>query len=156
MDYSEEITRDVKDFLDNDDWHYSYDEEDKTFKFNLSLRSKLSNASFFISINPNCAAVYAVLPVSVPDDDAEAKKRMAEFICRASCGLRIGSFEFDYDTGTIRYHVGVPAMNRSCGPFPVKEAVNIAAGTIDRYAPGLTAVLFTDKSPKEAVEMCDQ
>ena len=156
MDYSEEIIRDVKKFLDDDDWNYSFDEEEKVFHFNLSLRSKLSNAAFYIRINPACAAVYAVLPVSVGEEDADAKKRMAEFLCRVSCGLRIGSFEFDYDTGNIRYHVGVPAMNHSCGSLPVEEAVHIAASTIDRYAPGLTAVLFTDMSPKEAAEMCDK
>lgn len=36
--YSREIAEAIRNFLDGDDWHYSFDEETGLFRFNLRKR----------------------------------------------------------------------------------------------------------------------
>lgn len=43
--YSNEIANVVKQFLTDDDWHYSFDEERGIFDFGLRVRSKIQNSN---------------------------------------------------------------------------------------------------------------
>ena len=45
FNYSNEIANVVKQFLTDDDWHYSFDEERGIFDFGLRVRTRLPSAS---------------------------------------------------------------------------------------------------------------
>lgn len=46
--YSNEIANVVKQFLTDDDWHYSFDEERGIFDFGLRVRSKIQKIKYLI------------------------------------------------------------------------------------------------------------
>ncbi len=110
--------------------------------------------------------MYSICPLRIPVDRRSA---MAEFLIRANYGLVIGNFEMDYDDGEVRYKTSldVEEMEDLAGPMDTAEDAgptfvllrhivyaNVAA--MDRYLPGILAVLAGSQTPAEAVERIDE
>jgi hypothetical protein len=106
-DYSMNIANAVCDFLNEDDWHFSFDQERGIFKFGLQLKGKLKKISYIVDIKDDEYLVYAISPLGADEDDSKMMSNMAEFICRANYGLKMGNFELDFDDGEVRFKVHV-------------------------------------------------
>lgn len=103
FNYSNEIANVVKQFLTEDDWHYSFDEERGIFDFGLRVRSKIHKIKYLIDVKEDEMIVYGICPIVADRDDEKMMAQMAEFICRANYGLNNGCFEFNFRDGKIRY-----------------------------------------------------
>lgn len=156
INYSSEIANAIKSFLKDDDWHFSFDEKRGTFKFGLSIKSKIKKINYTIRVHEDDYTVYAFSPIGVDADDQEILLKMAEFVCRANYGLRTGNFELDVRDGEIRYKTYVDCAG---GLMPNKEIIEGSiyspAAMFDRYALGITEIIFGDISAKEAVAKCE-
>ncbi len=101
--YSKTIAQAIKEFLTNDDWHYSFDEQRGLFKFGLSIKGKIKKVRYLVDVKDDAYLVYAIAPIGGDEDDRNMMMEMAEFICRANYGLKSGNFELDMDDGEIRF-----------------------------------------------------
>ena len=155
--YSVEIANAVKEFLVNDDWHFSFDEKSGVFKFGLCIDSKIKKIDYQIRVHNDDYTVYAFSPVGADTDDRDMMLKMAEFVCRANYGLRRGNFELDMRDGEIRYktyvdcHGGMTPSNTV-----VKGSIYCCASMFDTYAPGILDIIFGDSTAKTAVEKCEK
>lgn len=154
--YSNEIAAVVKQFLDGDDWHYSFDENRGIFDFGLRIRSKIQKIKYIVDVKDDEIVVYGICPIGADRDDADMMARMAEFLCRANYGLQNGSFEFDFRDGEIRYKSFVDCD----GVLPSTEVVKNSIYCIDamykRYAPGIVDIIFAGCSAKDAIAKCEK
>lgn len=149
--YSMKIVNVIKGFLDNDDWHYSFDEKKGMFRFDLTLKSKLKNINYFIDVKDDEFICYAISPIGGDADDDQMMASLAEFICRANCGLKNGNFELDFRDGEIRYKSFVDCDEVMPSVEVVHNAIYCTATMFDRYAPGILSIIFNDMSVKEAI-----
>ncbi len=94
------------------------------------------------------AVFVSAFPSVVPDD---LRLAVAEFCNRANFGLAIGNFELDVDGGEVRFRTSIDAEGAMATPELVRNAVVANVLTMDRYVPGLLAVL-EGTSPADAVE----
>ena len=154
--YSKEIARIVEDFLINDDWNYSFDEERGLFKFGLSLKSKLKSINYIVDIKTDACIVYATAPVGADSKNREEIMTMAEFICRANYGLKNGSFELDMRDGEIRYKSYIDCDDQLPSEAIIKNSVYITAMMFDRYAPGITGIIFAGMDAETAVDISER
>lgn len=152
MDYDVSVARAIKNFLDADDWHYSFDEDKGVFTFNLSLSNKLKKVSYRIRVFSDSYACYAYSPLEADDCKAE----MAEFITRANYGLRNGNFEMDHTDGELRYKCFVNCDGTAPGTQIIKDSIYIPAAMYKRYGNGIVSVIFGVQSPEEAVAECEK
>lgn len=154
--YSNEIAAVVKQFLDGDDWHYSFDENRGIFEFGLRIRSKIQKIKYLVDVKDDEIVFYGICPIGADRDDAEMMAQMAEFLCRANYGLKNGSFEFDFRDGEIRYKSFVDCD----GVLPSTEVVKNSIYCIDamykRYAPGIVDIIFAGCSAKDAIAKCEK
>lgn len=151
MSYSSSIAKLIKKFLDEDDWHYSFNEEKGNFTFNLTLNNKLKKVSYEVRVRDTHYLVYATCPINADDCKAE----MAEFISRANYGLVNGNFEFDFRDGEIRYKCYVGCNDTTPGKEEIRKSIYIPAVMFKRYGEGIAAVLFGVKSAEQAVKDCE-
>jgi hypothetical protein len=93
-------------------------------------------------------AFFSVCPVNAPEGKRTA---MAEFLTRANYGLVIGNFEMDLDDGEIRYKTSLDVRDDDLSVSLVRNAVYMNVLMMDRYLPGIMAVLYGDVSPSEAI-----
>jgi hypothetical protein len=98
------------------------------------------------------AVFVSAFPSMVPDD---ARAAVGEFCNRANFGLAIGNFELDVDGGEVRFRTSIDAEGTTPTPELVRNAVVANVLTMDRYVPGLLAVL-QGADPADAVEDCEE
>jgi hypothetical protein len=97
--------------------------------------------------------MYSVCPMTVP---AGLRIAVAEFITRANYGLIIGNFELDYEDGEVRYKTSLDAENAPLSHELMQPLVYANVWTMDRYLPGLMAVIYGSKTPGEAIALAEQ
>ena len=153
--YNPEIADAVRNFLEEDDWNYSFDSENGLFRFGVNLPGKMKNVHYAVGINEQDYNVYAISPLSADQDDPEQMRQMAEFICRANYGLRDGNFEMDFNDGELRYKC---YMNCN-GAIPTKNmvgrSIHCPAAMFKRYSKGILQILFAGMSAADAIELCE-
>lgn len=154
--YSNEIANVVKQFLTDDDWHYSFDEERGIFDFGLRVRSKIQKIKYLIDVKEDEIVVYGICPIGADHDDEKMMVQMAEFICRANFGLKNGCFEFDFRDGEIRYKSFIDCDKVLPSTEVVKNSIHCTAAMYKRYAAGITSIIFAGSSAKEAIAMCEK
>jgi hypothetical protein len=98
------------------------------------------------------AVFVSAFPAVVPDD---VRAAVGEFCNRANFGLAIGNFELDVDGGEVRFRTSIDAEGTTPTPELVRNAVVANVLTMDRYVPGLLAVL-QGVDPADAVEDCEE
>lgn len=155
MNYNPEIADAIRNFLDEADWHYSFDEENGIFRFGIRLPGKMKHVQYAVVIYERDYNVYAISPLAADLDDPEQMRQMAEFICRANYGLRDGNFEMDFNDGELRYKC---YMNCN-GAFPTKNMVSASVyrpfTMFKSYNKGILQILFAGMSAADAIELCE-
>lgn len=154
-DYSMDVANMVRDFLVNDNWKFSFDEERGVFKFGLTLKGKLKSIDYRIFICPTSYVVNAISPMGADKDSPDEMLAMADFICRANYGLRNGNFELDMRDGEISYKCFVDCDNLVPPNEIIRNSIYVPAAMFTRYAPGILAVSLTGASGQDAVELCE-
>lgn len=155
-EYSRELAEAVKQFLVDDDWGYTFDEERGLFKFALRMKSKIQTIRYTVAVKDDELLVYGICPIGADSDDEKMMKQMSEFICRANWGLRNGGFEFDFRDGEIRYKSFIDCEGIIPSTEIIKNSVYVMATMYKRYAAGITAIIFTETSAKDAFDMCER
>ena len=95
---------------------------------------------------------YSVAPVQIPEDKRVA---VAEYITRANYGLIIGNFELDFIDGELRYKTSLDAEGTPLTTELLQPVTFANVSTMDRYLPGLMAVLYGNVSPQTAIEQIE-
>lgn len=154
--YSMNIVNAVNDFLKEDDWHFSFDETRGIFRFGLGLKGKLKKLHYIVDIKEDEYLVYAISPLGADEEDAKMMANMAEFICRANYGLKMGNFELDFDDGEVRFKVHVLCKGVTPTAEMIKRSIYCPATMFDHYGSGIVDIIFNDTSGKAAVEKCEK
>ena len=74
-----------------------------------------------------------------------------EYLTRVNCGLPVGGFVMDLDTGDVRFKVGVDVPDGVLTIAMVRAAAYTCVQALDRYFPGLLAVIHGGLSPQAAL-----
>ena len=154
-EYSTEIASVVRQFLDEDDWNYSFDKEKGLFRFGVSLSGRLKNVQYVVSINQHDYNVYAISPVSADAEDAEQMRKMSEFINRVNYGLKDGNFEMDFRDGELRYRCYVNGDGALPTVRMVDESIRCPLIMYNRYSNGILQMVFFGMSAEDAVALCE-
>ena len=154
--YNQRVAQAINRFLKDDDWNYSFDEDNGTFTFNLSIQAKIKSLHYKVRVRDDDYLVYAVSNISADEDDAEQMQEMAEFICRANYGLVDGNFELDFRDGELRYKCFEDCED---GIIPtdaiIRNSIAIPASMFRRYTPGIVGILFNSMSASDAIDLCE-
>jgi hypothetical protein len=94
---------------------------------------------------------YSVAPSPVPE---ELRGAVAEYLTRVNMHLSVGNFEMDFEDGEVRFRTSIDVEgDRLTAPLVRSLAVaNVV--TMDRYLPGLAAVV-AGTGPAEALAAID-
>lgn len=143
----------VVNFFEEDEWPFIQKAEQSA----LFLSFRGNNGQW------NCYAIpkeesqqfifYSLCPLSVPEDKRQA---IAEFITRANYDMIIGNFELDFNDGNIRYKTSIDVEGFQLNSSLIKPIVYHNVMTMDRYLPGILAILEGNLSPSEAIDQIEQ
>lgn len=155
-EYSQQIADCIRNFLTEDDWHFTFDENIGVFRFTLNLKSRIKKVDYHIFVSDDEYLVYGVCPIGAESDDSEMIAEMARFVCRANYGLHNGCFELDANDGEIRYKSYVDCEEQLPSREIIRNSIYVVASMYNRYSSGLLAVVFAGASAEEAIAMCEE
>lgn len=96
---------------------------------------------------------YSVCPANTPP---EKRAAMAEFITRANYGLSLGNFEMDFNDGEVRFKTAIDTEYVPLNLAIVKQLVYTNLLIMDRYWPGIMAVMYGNALPAEAIAQVEE
>ena len=154
--YSEEIVGAIKDFLEEDDWNYGFDDEAGMFRFGLNLKGRLKKAQYVVDVHDDQYMVYAIAPIGADQNDRNQLQDMAEFLTRANYGLKNGNFELDFRDGEIRFKSFVDCDGVIPSIEVIRNSIYIPAMMYERYGEGIVGIIFGGMDPEEAINLCEK
>lgn len=155
-DYNKEIANLINEFLTQDDWHYSFDEDMGIFRFGLRIENKLRNIRYLVKVNKNDYSVYGLSVINADEDDEDCMQRMCEYLCRVNYGLKDGYFEMDMEDGEIRYHVYVYCKDTMPTMETIRHSIYTVAVMYEHYGQGIVDIIYGGESAKAAYEESDK
>ena len=134
----EQIVDAIRDWLDEDDWHYEYDAEKHLIKMGINLKSKIKSGRIYVDIKKDCYLVYLYAPISGDKDNIG---ELTKYLTMANYGLLNGNFELDVRDGEIRYKTYVNCDGlESLSPAVIEDSVYVGCVMMDRYGDGIAAL----------------
>lgn len=143
----------VERFLIEDEWQYEQVGDKPVLKMLFGGEHGEWTCLAQVSEELEQFVFYSICPSRVP---ASKRLAMAEFITRANCGLILGNFEMDFEDGEVRYKTSIDVEDDRLSPALVKRLIYTNVWMMDRYFPGIMAVIFTSISPKEAIQLLEE
>lgn len=97
-------------------------------------------------------AFYSLCPVSVP---AAAAARAAELFHRINASLHLGCFEYEVDTGSVRFRTSAALGEAAVDGAFLRPLLYVNVTMMDRFLPAIAAVAFGAQTPTEALAAAD-
>ena len=139
----------VVDFLTDDGWKYTILEEDQDLlALTLSFKGRSGSWQCFAIVDEekHWLRFYSILPVHVPEDK---RSDIIDFMTRANYGLMLGNYEMDLNDGEVRFKTSIDAEGGELTKPMIDNLLRSNLISMDRYFPGLMAVLYSDRSPAD-------
>ena len=155
-EYSRPIAEAIDNYLIENDWSISFDEESGMFRFGLSIDGKLKQIRYVIVVHKQSYTSYAISPIGADKDDARMMKEMAEFTCRANYNLKLGNFELDMRDGEIRFKVHVDSTGMVPNRDIIDNSISCPAAMFERYGRAITGIVFNEEKAESAVAKCEE
>lgn len=135
----DDIVDALRDWLDDDDWHYEYDAERKVLKMGVTLKCKLRSVRLFIPVREDKS--YIVNTVSPLNGDKDNLTELMKYLTMANYGLANGDFELDVRDGEIRYKTYVNCDGLKSLPEQIiKDSIYVGCSMMERYGDGIAAL----------------
>ena len=139
-------------FLETDGWYPQRIEGQTIYRMGFAGSKAQYPCLARIRMDLEQFVFYVMAPVKAL---AEARGTLAEFLTRANYGLRIGNFELDMRDGEIRYKSSLDFEGVDLDPRLIKNAIYPAVQSMDRYLPGMMAVMHGGASAEAAIQMVE-
>lgn len=152
--YSKCISNVIYDFLEGDNWQFSFDDKEGIFKFGLLIKGPIKRLRYIVDVKENEYIVYAIPPLGADDSDEKMMSSMAEFVCHANYGLKNGNFEFDMRDGEVRFKSYVDCNGVTPTMDIVKNSIYCPAAMFDHYGTGILSIILGNSTAKAAMAGC--
>ena len=134
----EEMIAAVRDWLDNSNFSYKFDEDSKCITMGFNLENRLKSVRVFVLFRSYHYLVYVVSPIS---GDPCNLGELMKFLVRANFGFVVGNFELDVSSGEVRYKSYVNCEDLDNLPAGIiKESICIGFQMMNRYGNGIAAL----------------
>jgi len=128
----------VRDYLDEEGYHYEYHADKGFLELGFNLKSKLKEVRMIVDFKKHGFIVLALAPLNADKDNLG---EILKYIAMANYGLVNGNFELDVRDGEIRYKVWTGTEGLATLPKPIiEDAINIPCAMMDRYGNGIAAL----------------
>lgn len=149
----ESIFQTVINFFTRDDWSFIRIKGDSALRILYQGKNGQWNCYARAREEQQQMLFYSIAPFQVPENKRIAA---AEFITRANYGIVIGNFELDFNDGEIRYKTSIDVEGNRLNFDLIKNLVYANVTIMDRYLPGIIAVIENDLSPETAIAQIEE
>jgi hypothetical protein len=146
-------------FFKKDEWPANKIENQAAMSMNFQGQNGRWSCYARVEEEKQIVLFYSYCPMKAPEDK---RPILADFLTRANYGLYIGNFEMDYNDGEVRFKTSLDVEGNKSVEEGAKDPVELSfalmkrvvydnVGVMDKYLPGVMAVIYGGASPTEAI-----
>jgi len=139
-------------FFSEEDWEFTKLQGKLILRLAFQGKNGQWNCFALANEDQHRFVFYSICPLEIP---FTTRITIAEFLTRSNYGMEIGNFEFDLDSGEIRFKTSLDVTEDRITPALIKQLVYTNVLTIDQYLPGIQAVL-DGVTPADAIRVIEQ
>lgn len=139
----------VIEFFQQEDWTYTVTKNPSILR--VACEGKSGKWFCYAKID-EIEQRFAFYSVSPHQASPEKLLNVAEYTSRANYGMTIGNFELDFADGEIRYKTSIDFQDNQPNFGAIAQLVYTNISMMERYLPGILAVIEEDIEPNEAIE----
>jgi len=143
------VTESLVEFLEANDLNYTALPGQSAFHLCIHTENADYGCVAVVLEREQEVVVYSVCPVRVPQ---EKRAIVAEFITRLNYGMRLGSFDMDFDDGEIRCRSALGVRGNGLTEPLLAHLFRANIRTMDRLLPNLLAVIYGRRIPQKEIE----
>ncbi|CAD0227832.1 conserved hypothetical protein [Planktothrix agardhii] len=152
INQSRSISEVMQQFFSEDDWEFVKIEEESILQM-VFEGDHGRWTCFALAIEENRQFVfYSLCPLNTPSEKISS---MAQFLTKVNYGTTIGNFELNYGDGEIRYKTSIDVEHERFTTGLVNNLVYINVLTMDKYLPGIIAIINNKLSPDDAIAIAE-
>ncbi len=148
MAYSEKISNKIKEYLQVQDWGYTFDEIGGMFTVEAELSCKLDAALVVYQVTEDGFLCYTTI---MDDTPLEMIHVMGEYLHRANYGLPNGNFELDYEDGSIHFKTYFDCPEEVVTEKQLSDSMAIGLTVFDHYGNGIYKILHGTSAARELI-----
>ena len=148
MENAQGIFETVTGYFKQQDWRFSKLDGKDVLRMGYSGKNLSMHCFAEVDEELQQFFFYSILEDHAP---VEKHQQIAEFITRANYGLKLGNFEMDYFDGEIRFRTSLALHGGILTADLIKAQVDANVQTMDKFGPGMMAVLYGDVDPAMAI-----
>ena len=122
---------------------------DRLIQYGLKCECGLCRYILAIKESDDRFIVYVQAPSYVPTAN---RTQAALYLTYVNYGMTIGNFEMDLNDGEVRFKNTVDFQGSHLSVDMVKHMIGLPAAIMDRFFPGLMAVVYGSQDPKAAYD----
>ena len=138
----------LKAHFESAEWNFEAHDDAQVLSTGFPGTNAQFEAMIAIDEGDDLIQCISFLPSNIPE---ASHAHVAEFVCRANYGLKVGKFEFDLSDGQIRFQTYAPFIQGDLHDDIIRRVCGLNFAMIDRYYPGFMKVIFASTPPKDAV-----
>lgn len=143
----------IKQYFEEIEWKYHFDEEQGIFSFSQELEGKINSIESCISVEEGMVTSVTFLPLKV---SLENMLTVMEFIVRANNMMKQPGFGLDIEEEEISFTTYIQC-GEAIPDFAALEEMLLTAETmIEFFSEALVDVMQGVKTPKEAIDMLQE
>ena len=137
----------LRTFLEEDGWYPRQKEAETIFYANYRGHNGRYSCEARLRVEAEIFLFYVGAPLTIPPEN---RLTVSEFITRVNYGMRIGNMEMNMSSGKVRYKSSLDFRGEKLTSMWLKNSIVAAVTAMDRYLPGLKAIVDDDISAADA------
>ncbi len=143
----------VVDFCEESGIKFRAEPDAKGVFFSMRGEMAIYDVALLVTHDDQVFQIYITIPIATTEE--RLRPLVAEFVTRANHRIVVGHFDYDFDEGKLRYHIGHPFGERGLDEDTVGRLFATAMGTADRYFPALMRALVGGETPADAIYLAE-
>lgn len=143
------ISEVMQEFFREDDWEFVQLEEESILQMMFEGEHGRWTCFALAMEESQHFVFYSLSPINTPP---EKLSTMAEFLTKVNYGTTIGNFELNFSDGEIRYKTSIDVEDDRLTPGLIKNLVYVNVLTMDKYLPGIMAIINGQLSPDRVID----
>jgi len=131
----------------------SLDWEKKSLFFQMYEKQVVMGCSFHVSEDDHRLQILLRYPFFIADP--KMRPSVGELVARINFGLKVGTFEFDFKDGELRFHITHLMESLSISEKLLLRLFNTGMSTTDRYFSAFMQHVYSGVTPEDAVYMAE-
>ncbi|CAD74705.1 MAG TPA: YbjN domain-containing protein [Rhodopirellula baltica] len=137
-------------YLDRGEIKYEQDSENSFFR--MMFDGKHGDIRVLIVVEDSLIQVFSHPANKIPEN---SRRAIAEAVCRANYGLKVGSFELDMEDGELRYQTSIPLGDDFPDDDVLDHILYVGGAMVDRYVPAFLSIIYGNEDVKLAIEAAE-